>query len=60
MIGLHRLTAGAGYQYLLKHTVSGDCDRTGAGPRPIGTPGGPWPHARRGGAHVLAANLSFA
>jgi conjugative relaxase-like TrwC/TraI family protein len=26
---MHRLTAGAGYQYLLKHTASGDCDRTG-------------------------------
>jgi conjugative relaxase-like TrwC/TraI family protein len=24
---MHRLTAGAGYQYLLKHTASGDCDR---------------------------------
>lgn len=27
---LHRLTAGAGYQYLLRHTASGDCDRAGA------------------------------
>lgn len=27
---LHRLTAGAGYQYLLRHTSSGDCDRAGA------------------------------
>ena len=27
---LHRLTAGAGYQYLLRHTASGDCDRPGA------------------------------
>ncbi|WP_051274926.1 MobF family relaxase [Cellulomonas sp. URHD0024] len=26
---LHRLTAGAGYQYLLKHTATGDCDRSG-------------------------------
>jgi conjugative relaxase-like TrwC/TraI family protein len=25
---MHRLTAGAGYQYLLRHTASGDCDRT--------------------------------
>ncbi len=25
---MHRLTAGAGYQYLLKHTASGDCDRS--------------------------------
>jgi conjugative relaxase-like TrwC/TraI family protein len=24
---MHRLTAGAGYQYLLKHTATGDCDR---------------------------------
>ncbi|WP_156388109.1 MobF family relaxase [Cellulomonas sp. Root137] len=27
---LHRLTAGAGYQYLLRHTASGDCDRSSA------------------------------
>lgn len=27
---LHRLTAGAGYQYLLRHTATGDCDRAGA------------------------------
>ncbi|WP_197030124.1 MobF family relaxase [Cellulomonas sp. URHE0023] len=26
---LHRLTAGAGYQYLLRHTATGDCDRAG-------------------------------
>ena len=25
---MHRLTAGAGYQYLLKHTASGDCGRS--------------------------------
>lgn len=25
---MHRLTAGAGYQYLLRHTASGDCDRS--------------------------------
>ncbi|WP_298458258.1 MobF family relaxase [uncultured Cellulomonas sp.] len=27
---LHRLSAGAGYQYLLRHTATGDCDRSGA------------------------------
>lgn len=27
---MHRLTAGAGYQYLLRHTASGDCDRSAA------------------------------
>ncbi|WP_260458651.1 MobF family relaxase [Actinotalea ferrariae] len=25
---MHRLTAGAGYQYLIKHTASGDCQRS--------------------------------
>jgi conjugative relaxase-like TrwC/TraI family protein len=25
---MHRLTAGAGYQYLIKHTASGDCRRS--------------------------------
>jgi conjugative relaxase-like TrwC/TraI family protein len=25
---MHRLSAGAGYQYLLRHTASGDCDRS--------------------------------
>ena len=29
---LHRLSAGAGYQYLLKHTAAGDCDRAGVAP----------------------------
>ncbi|NMR19188.1 MobF family relaxase [Cellulomonas fimi] len=28
---MHRLTAGAGYRYLLRNTASGDCDRSGAG-----------------------------
>lgn len=32
VMGLHRLTAGAGYQYLLKHTASGDCDRAARDP----------------------------
>lgn len=27
---MHRLTAGAGYQYLLRQTASGDCDRSAA------------------------------
>ena len=31
MMSMHRLTAGAGYQYLLRHTASGDTDRPGAG-----------------------------
>src|SRR5665648_187089 len=26
MMSMHRLTAGAGYQYLLRHTASGDTD----------------------------------
>ena len=29
MMSMHRLTAGAGYQYLLRHTASGDTDRPG-------------------------------
>ncbi|MCB2177844.1 MAG: relaxase domain-containing protein [Actinomycetales bacterium] len=29
MMSMHRLTAGAGYQYLLRHTATGDTDRTG-------------------------------
>jgi conjugative relaxase-like TrwC/TraI family protein len=29
MMSMHRLTAGAGYQYLLRHTASGDTDRVG-------------------------------
>ncbi|WP_246169418.1 MobF family relaxase [Actinotalea subterranea] len=46
-MGLHRLTAGAGYQYLLKHTASGDCDRSGAQPlvayySESGNPPGRW------------------
>ena len=28
-MSMHRLTAGAGYQYLLRHTASGDTDRVG-------------------------------
>ena len=44
---LHRLTAGAGYTYLLKHTASGDCDRSGAQPlvayyTESGNPPGRW------------------
>ena len=46
-MSLHRLTAGAGYQYLLKHTASGDCDRTGRSPLTAyyaesGNPPGRW------------------
>src|SRR5665647_1514630 len=44
---MHRLSAGAGYQYLLKHTASGDCDRTSACPltayyTDTGNPPGRW------------------
>ncbi|WP_448060599.1 MobF family relaxase [Cellulomonas hominis] len=44
---LHRLTSGAGYQYLLKHTATGDCDRTGPAPltayyAALGNPPGRW------------------
>src|SRR5665647_330898 len=44
---MHRLSAGAGYQYLLKHTATGDCDRTGSSPLTAyyaesGNPPGRW------------------
>ncbi|MCR6494506.1 MobF family relaxase [Cellulomonas sp. P24] len=44
---MHRLSAGAGFQYLLKHTASGDCDRTTASPltayfTDTGNPPGRW------------------
>jgi len=44
---MHRLSAGAGYQYLLKHTATGDCDRTGVSPLTAyytesGNPPGRW------------------
>ncbi|WP_225753164.1 MobF family relaxase [Actinotalea sp. Marseille-Q4924] len=44
---LHRLSAGAGYQYLLKHTATGDCDRSGSAPLTAyytasGNPPGRW------------------
>lgn len=44
---LHRLSAGAGYQYLLKHTAAGDCDRAGVAPLTAyytesGNPPGRW------------------
>jgi len=44
---MHRLSAGAGYQYLLKHTATGDCDRTGGSPLTAyytesGNPPGRW------------------
>ncbi|RYV49540.1 MobF family relaxase [Pengzhenrongella frigida] len=46
-MSLHRLSAGAGYRYLLKSTASGDCDRTGASPLTAyytesGNPPGRW------------------
>ncbi|WP_421740687.1 MobF family relaxase [Cellulomonas sp.] len=44
---MHRLTAGAGYQYLLRHIATGDCARTGASPvtsyyTESGNPPGRW------------------
>ena len=47
VMSLHRLSAGAGYKYLLKSTASGDCDRTGASPLTAyytesGNPPGRW------------------
>jgi conjugative relaxase-like TrwC/TraI family protein len=44
---MHRLSAGAGYRYLLKHTASGDCDRTSVSPltayyTDTGNPPGRW------------------
>ncbi|HEY3544554.1 MAG TPA: MobF family relaxase [Propionicimonas sp.] len=44
---LHRLSAGAGYQYLLKHTATGDCDRSRTASltayyAALGTPPGKW------------------
>ena len=46
-MSLHRLSAGAGYKYLLNSTASGDCDRTGATPLTAyytesGNPPGRW------------------
>jgi conjugative relaxase-like TrwC/TraI family protein len=47
VMSMHRLSAGAGYQYLLKHTASGDCDRTASSPLTAyyaesGNPPGRW------------------
>lgn len=44
---LHRLSSGAGYQYLLKHTAAGDRDRAGVAPltdyyTESGNPPGRW------------------
>ena len=44
---MHRLTAGAGYRYLLRHIATGDCQRTGASPvtayyTESGNPPGRW------------------
>lgn len=44
---MHRLTAGAGYRYLLRHIATGDCTRTGPDPMTAyymqtGTPPGRW------------------
>lgn len=44
---LHRLTAGAGYRYLLRNIATGDCDRAGRAPvtsyyTESGNPAGRW------------------
>lgn len=44
---LHRLTAGAGYRYLLRHIATGDCSQTGRDPvttyyTQTGNPPGRW------------------
>lgn len=46
---MHRLTAGAGYRYLLRHIATGDCTRAGKGKAPVssyytesGNPPGRW------------------
>ncbi|MDC7120589.1 relaxase domain-containing protein [Cellulomonas fimi] len=44
---LHRLTAGAGYRYLLRHIATGDCERRGPSPMTTyyaasGNPPGRW------------------
>lgn len=44
---MHRLTAGAGYRYLLRHVATGDCARTGPSPlssyyAESGNPPGRW------------------
>src|SRR6478609_7694059 len=44
---MHRLTAGAGYKYLLRYIATGDCARTGASPvtsyyTESGNPPGRW------------------
>ena len=44
---MHRLTAGAGYKYLVRHTASGDCDRSTTQPlvayyTESGNPPGRW------------------
>src|SRR5450830_253095 len=46
-MSMHRLTSGAGYRYLIRHTASGDCDRSGAAPLTAyytqsGNPAGRW------------------
>ncbi len=44
---MHKLTAGAGYRYLLRNIATGDCQRTGANPVAVyytesGNPPGRW------------------
>lgn len=59
MMSMHRLTAGAGYQYLLRHTASGDTDRPGADGlagyyAQSGNPPGRWIGAGLAGLHAGA------
>ena len=47
VMSMHRLTAGAGYQYLLRHTATGDCDPSRTAPLTAyyaesGNPAGRW------------------
>jgi conjugative relaxase-like TrwC/TraI family protein len=65
-MSMHRLTSGAGYRYLIRHTASGDCDRSGAAPLTAyytqsGNPAGRWLGAGlaglAGGAGIAAGSI---
>src|SRR3712207_4508677 len=54
---VHRLSAGAGYQYVLRHTAAGDCDRSGPAPLTAyytaqGNPPGRWLGGGLAGVHA--------
>lgn len=60
---MHRLTAGAGYRYLLRHIATGDCQRTGANPvtayyTESGNPPGRWIGRGLAGLGASAAGAS--